>query len=118
LKRAQAPPTHGPVEAVTADAMALSAQDDLQSARTIAARVVAKGLHPHHFPSRLALPTALLLRLLPRVISTQYAQHVAEQANGVRGPLSVYKAIAAHWVLVAKVERLSPARRHHNADVW
>ena len=37
LQRAQAPPTHGHAQAVTADAIAFSAQSDLQSARTVAA---------------------------------------------------------------------------------
>ena len=45
----------------------------------------------------------MLLRLLPRVIpAARYAQHVAEQAHGVRGPLPVDETVAVHRLSVAE----------------
>lgn len=88
---------------MTADTIAFSAQSDLQSARTIAAFVVAEYLNQRRFPSQLARYYALLLSLLPRIIPTsRYAQHLAEQAHGVRGPLPVDEAVAAHRLSVAE----------------
>ena len=64
----QAPAAHGRAQALAADAMAFSAQGNLQSARTTAVFVVAECLHQRGFPSRLTLCCALLLSVLPRVI--------------------------------------------------
>ena len=110
MQGAQTSPAHGLAQAVAADAMAFLAQGNLQPARAIAAFVVAKGLHQRRFPSRLAWCYALLLRLLPRVIPAGwYAQHVAEQAHGVRGPLPVEEAVAAHRLSGTESLRLKQA---------
>ena len=103
LERVQAPSAHGPAQAVTFDAMALAAQDDLAPARAVAAFVDAKDLDQRRFLSRLALRYALLLRVLPRVIPAgRYAQHLAEPAHGVRGPLPVDEAVTVHGLSVAE----------------
>jgi len=83
--------------------MVFSAQGDLQSARAVAAFVDAKDLDQRRFLSRLALRYALLLRVLPRVISAgRHAQHLAEQAHGVRGPLPVDEAVTVHGLSVVE----------------
>jgi len=88
---------------MTPDEMAFLAQGDLQSARAVTAFEVAECLDQRRFLSRLTLRYALLLRVLPRIIPAgRYAQHLAEQAHGVRGPLPVDEAVTVHGLSVVE----------------